>query len=119
MFTRARFPADTLSADSKLVFTPDNWNTPQTVTITGKHDYIAANVGYSVTFAVASGDTIYNNKSVSNVSVINDNTLDSYNTITVTSAADTNPIGTTTYNLTQLYRIQNSASREAYRFAKR
>ena len=94
---------DTLSADSKLVFTPDTWNTPQTVTITGKHDYAAANVGYSVTFAVASGDTIYNNKSVSSVSVINNNTLDSYNTITVTSAADTNPIGTTTYNLTQLY----------------
>ena len=58
---------------SSLVFTPSNWNTQQTVTITGVNDFVDdGNVGYSiVTNAAVSNDSNYNGVNAANVNVTN------------------------------------------------
>ena len=55
-----------------LIFTSDNWNTPQPLTITGVNDDIAdGNQSYQITFTVSSEDTNYNNFSLDPVDVTN------------------------------------------------
>ena len=58
---------------SSLTFTPSNWNTPQTVTITGVDDDIDdGNIAYTiVTAAASSSDENYNGLNASDVSVTN------------------------------------------------
>jgi hypothetical protein len=62
----------TISASS-LTFTAANWNTPQTVTITGVDDDIDdGDIAYSITTSAASSaDADYNGMAVSDVSVVN------------------------------------------------
>ncbi|MFE1745263.1 Calx-beta domain-containing protein [Coleofasciculus sp. H7-2] len=62
----------TLSTSS-LIFTPNNWNTPQTVTITGVDDTIVdGNIAYSIiTAATVSTDIKYNNINPADVAVVN------------------------------------------------
>lgn len=59
---------------SSLTFTTANWNTPQTVTVTGVDENVAdGNQNYSVVLAAAtSSDTNYNGLDPSDVSVTND-----------------------------------------------
>jgi hypothetical protein len=48
---------------SMLTFTPNNWDEPQRVTVTGVNDTSKdGNVGYTVTLSAASGDPAYNGK---------------------------------------------------------
>jgi hypothetical protein len=58
---------------SSLTFTPANWLTPRTVTITGVNDLLTGMpVGYTiVTSAATSADANYNGKNASDVSVTN------------------------------------------------
>ena len=57
---------------SSLTFTSANWNTDQTVTVTGVDDaLIDGDITYSVNLSAASSDTNYNAKTAS-VSVVND-----------------------------------------------
>lgn len=58
---------------SSLTFTPTNWNTPKTITITGVPDYIVdGDINYSViTNAATSNDNDYNGFNPSDVSVTN------------------------------------------------
>ncbi|WP_254512720.1 DNRLRE domain-containing protein [Anatilimnocola floriformis] len=58
---------------SSLIFTPANWNIPQTVTIAGVNDLLAdGNIAYSiVTGAATSADQFYNGFNPADVSVIN------------------------------------------------
>ena len=55
-----------------LVFTPANWNTPQTVTVTGVDDDVDdGNVAYTIVTTVSSDDPNYNGIAVADVSVTN------------------------------------------------
>ncbi|HQQ32628.1 MAG TPA: DUF4347 domain-containing protein, partial [Methylophilus sp.] len=85
----------TLSTSS-LTFTTANWNTPQTVTITGVNDtFVDGNIGYTiVTAAATSADTSYNGLNASDITVTNTDD-DTYNTIYVDTTNDTLD-GTTT-----------------------
>ena len=58
---------------ASLTFTDANWNTPQTVTVTGVNDAVAdGNIVYTiVTAAATSGDPNYNGFDASDVSVTN------------------------------------------------
>jgi hypothetical protein len=57
---------------STCTFTTANWNTAQTVTVTGVNDNVAdGNKAYEVRFAVSSTDTAYNNKAVTPVALSN------------------------------------------------
>ncbi len=58
---------------ASLTFTPANWNTPQTVTVTGVEDLILdGNVAFDITTAPAtSTDPAYNNRDASNISLTN------------------------------------------------
>jgi hypothetical protein len=62
-----------LVSPASLVFTPANWNTPQTVTVTGVADAIDdGNVSYTiVTAAATSADTVYSGRSAADVAVTN------------------------------------------------
>jgi VCBS repeat-containing protein len=85
----------TVSASS-LTFTTANWNTPQTVTVTGVADsYIDGNIAYSiVTAAAVSADANYNGLNASDVALSNTDT-NTYNTLYVDTVSDTVD-GTTT-----------------------
>lgn len=76
---------------ASIVFTPTNWNTPQTVTVTGVDDSIDdGNVGYIVLLGAAtSSDTNYNGLNPSDVSLTNTDN----DTAGITVSA---PSGTTT-----------------------
>ena len=70
-----------------LAFTAANWNTPQSVTVTGVNDFIVGNITYAINFATASTDPDYGGMSIPSLSVTNlDN--DTYNTIYVTNNTD-------------------------------
>jgi hypothetical protein len=58
---------------ASVTFNAASWDVPQTVTVTGVHDFIAhgANQAYTVSTAVTSADPIYNGHSVPVVSLTN------------------------------------------------
>jgi hypothetical protein len=61
----------TVSPDA-LVFTPANWNTPQTVTVTGVDDDVDdGNVAYIIVTTVSSDDPNYNGMAAADVNVTN------------------------------------------------
>ncbi len=74
-----------------LTFTPANWATPQTVTVTGAADLLDdGNQAYTVVLdAASSADGGYSGLDPNDVTAINTD-VDTYNTIVVTTAADTN-----------------------------
>ena len=75
-----------------LAFTPANWNTPQTVTVTGVPDTIVdGTIAYSIILAPAvSTDPVYNGLKPSNVSVEN---LDAQSAdLRVVGQASANPV---------------------------
>ncbi len=80
-------------APLSLVFTPVNWNTPQTATITGVDDTaIDGDVAYTIVTTATSLDANYNNFNVDDVSAINrDNDR---NTSAVINEIMQNPAGT-------------------------
>ncbi|VAX05439.1 hypothetical protein MNBD_GAMMA19-1651, partial [hydrothermal vent metagenome] len=58
---------------SSITFTPDNWSTPQTITVTGvDDDLIDGNQSYAIQFAAAtSADSLYDGQSPVDVQVVN------------------------------------------------
>lgn len=86
----------TVSASS-LTFTTANWNTPQTITVTGVDDFVAdGNVGYSiVTAAATSADSTYNGLDASDVSVTNTDNDAAGITVSPTSGLVTSETGGT------------------------
>ncbi len=66
-------PAEGTVSSSSVVFTPVNWNTPQTIVVTGQDDNISdGNTAYSIiTSAAVSTDSAYNNRTVADVSLTN------------------------------------------------
>ena len=87
-----------------LTFTAANWNSPQTVTVTGVNDFLVGNITYAINFSVASADPDYGGMTVPSLSVTNiDN--DTYNTIYVDTTSDVNDTGLdpATTTIAQLY----------------
>lgn len=85
---------------SSLVFTPSNWSTPQTVTVTGVDDLIDDdNVAYSINLLALSTDPNYQAKTAAVSATNNDNDTAgiSYN---ISSATTTEAGGTTTFTVT-------------------
>ncbi len=57
---------------SSLTFTPGNWNTPQTVTITGVDDDVDdGDIAYAISFNITSSDPEYSTISLSDLNVTN------------------------------------------------
>jgi hypothetical protein len=73
-------------AISSLTFTNGNWNSNQTVTVTGVNDYLDdGNIGYTIVLGVAaSSDTDYNGLNPADVSVTNtDNDISGFSVSTI------------------------------------
>src|SRR5207248_2794717 len=82
---------------ASLTFTAANWNTPQTVTVTGVDDFVAdGNIGYTiVTAAAASGDGNYSGMNAADVSLTNADNDTAGITVSPTSGLVTTEAGGT------------------------
>ena len=89
------------SSPSSLTFTTSNWNTPQTITITGQTDNIDdGNVNSTITVATTSTDTKYN--SLSNTINVTTTDIDTANFVIAQSGGSsttTETGGTDTYTV--------------------
>ncbi len=88
--------AGTIST-SQLVFTPQDWNIAQSVTVTGVNDFVdEGNLAYTIVMAPAvSADPIYNGFVASNVNVINVGTMHAGFNVTPTTGLQTSQAGAT------------------------
>jgi len=85
---------------SSLVFTPANWDVPQTVTVTGQDDAIAdGQIAYNIVLgAITSSDARYNGMNPADVSALNvDN--EAGITLSATSLTTTEMGGTATFTM--------------------
>ena len=83
-------PSEAMLSTGTLIFTPANWNLPQTVTVTGVDDsFVDGNVGYTIiTAAALSIDPAYSGIDPADVAASNlDN--DIFNAFYVTNTSDT------------------------------
>ena len=72
-----------------LTFTPSNWNTQQTITVTGVGDGINdPNESYQITFTVSSDDTNYGAITISPVDLTNTSVMASYDAEATPATAD-------------------------------
>jgi hypothetical protein len=86
---------------STLTFTTANWNTPQTVTVTGANDVIVdGNITYSIVLAAAtSADGAYNGVNPSDVTLSNSDDDTAHITTSLISANTTEAGGTATFTV--------------------
>ena len=96
---------------SSLTFTSANWNTPQTVTVTGVDDLVVdGNVAYNiVTAAATSTDTNYSGVNAADVAVTNTDNDTKGITVTPTSGLTTTEAGGTA-NFTVVLNSQPTAN---------
>ncbi len=94
--TSSNTGAGTVSPNS-LTFTAQNWNVPQTVTVTGVDDFIdEGDVAYTImTSAATSADPRYNGLDPSDVAVVNKGSHTAGFTITPTTGLQTSQAGGT------------------------
>src|SRR5262249_50433832 len=80
---------------ASITFTPANWNTPQTVTVTGVNDFLDdGDVAYQIVTTVTSPDAKYNGIAAADVSVTNQDDADAAGiTVTPTSGLTTTEAG--------------------------
>lgn len=85
---------------SSLVFTPENWDLPQTVTVTGQDDAaMDGQIAYSVVLGtITSADTNYNGLNPADVSAFNSDN-EAGVTITAETLSTTEAGGTTTFTI--------------------
>ena len=91
-----------VTSSTNLTFTSANWDTPQTVTVTGiDDDIVDGNVAYQIDLSNASSsDPKYNGLFATNVAVINDDNDNAGFTITPTSGLETTEDeGTATFDV--------------------
>jgi len=86
---------------ASVTFTTANWNTPQTVTVTGVDDFVAdGNVGYTiVTAAATSTDGKYSGMDASDVSLTNSDNEIAGITVSAISGPTTEAGGTATFTI--------------------
>ncbi|MEQ1760556.1 MAG: Calx-beta domain-containing protein [Vicinamibacterales bacterium] len=89
------------ASPSTLTFTSANWNTPQSVTVTGVNDSLDdGDIGFSiVTAAATSGDASYNGLNPANVSVTTTDDDASGITVSAISGATSEAGGTATFTV--------------------
>ncbi len=95
-------PGEGTVSPSSVIFTPANWNTAQTVTITGVNDYEAdGNIAYTIITTISPGsDLVYNALNPSDVSVTNnDNDVAGYAISTTSGLVTTEAGGTATFTI--------------------
>ena len=84
------------AAPTPLRFTSLNWNTPQTVTVTGADDILDdGDVAYTIVTTATSADTIYQGITVADVGVTNTDNDASGITVTPTAGLTTTEAGGT------------------------
>ena len=89
-------PTEGTASASTLVFTPDNWNVPRTVTVTGVDDAEDdGDIGYAIVTAAASTDAAYDGLAVPDVGVTNADNDVAGVTVTPTSGLVTTEAGGT------------------------
>ena len=82
-----------------LTFTSDNWNTSQTVTVTGVDDNVVdGDINYSITATVSSNDTNYNGIATNPVNIINADNDDPGITFSPVSSNTTEGGGSATFS---------------------
>src|SRR5438309_6172007 len=89
-------------APASLTFTPANWNTAQTVTVTGVDDFVVdGNVAYTiVTAAATSTDGIYGGMNAADVAVTNtDNDTAGISVVPTSGLTTTEGSGTATFTI--------------------
>ncbi len=86
---------------SSLTFHPDDWNIPQTVTVTGVDDAIVdGSIAYKIVLAAASStDTNYNGLKPDDVSVVNADNEGGITVAPTTGLVTTEAGGTATFNV--------------------
>ena len=83
-------------SSSSVVFTPSNWNTPRTITVTGQDDDVDDDdVAYSIITTATSGDSKYGGISVADVAVVNRDNDAADIHVTPTAGLETNEAGKT------------------------
>ncbi len=97
-------PAEGTVSTSQLVFTPTNFNTPQTITVTGVDDQnVDGDIAYNIITAPAvSTDSTYNGLNTEDVSVINndnDGTGGGITVVPTSGLATTEAGGTATFTV--------------------
>ena len=84
------------AAPTPLRFTSLNWNTPQTVTVTGADDILDdGDIAYTIVTTATSADTIYNGITAADVAVTNTDNDASGITVTPTAGLTTTEAGGT------------------------
>lgn len=88
-------PSEGIVSPSSITFNADNWNIPQTITITGQDDTVADGpVGYSIVLdPIVSEDSRYNGLKPADVSVVNEDDEQSGITVAPTSGLVTSESG--------------------------
>jgi VCBS repeat-containing protein len=94
-------PAEGLPSASSIVFTPENWNVAQVVTVTGQDDFVVdGNVSYSIITTATSLDPLFDGVSAADVSLINNDNDTASITVSPTSGLITSEQGgTATFSL--------------------
>ena len=89
------------AAPSPLTFTPSNWSTPQTVTVTGMDDALSdGDIGYTIVTAATSADAQYNGINAADVAVTNvDNDTAGITVTAVAGLTTTEAGGTATFTV--------------------
>jgi len=98
--------SDTLTegtvAPATVTFTTLNWETPQTVTVTGVDDVIPVvdgDIAYNIRFAVTSADTDYNLFAAAPLAVVNDDNDEAHVTVSAISGRTSEDLGTATFTI--------------------
>ena len=79
-----------------VVFTPSNWNTAQTVTVTGQDDAVDDDdVGYTIVTTATSNDSKYDGSNVADITVVNQDDDTAGINLSPTSGLDTTEAGGT------------------------
>ena len=88
-------------APTSAVFTPANWNTPQTITVTGQPDAIEdGDQAYSIiTAAASSTDPAYDGRNAGDVSVTNTDDDTAGITVSAISGSTSEPSGAATFTI--------------------
>ena len=101
--TSSNISEGTVSPDS-LTFTADNWQTAQTVTVTGQNDNIDDNdQSYRIELVTSSADSNYNTSSTITVTNTDDDNAPTAITLTATPATITEAGGTQSITITATF----------------
>jgi gliding motility-associated-like protein len=93
-------PAEGIASPATLTFTPSNWNSTQTVTITGQDDFVDdGDQTYNINGTTSSGDSKYNGRTFSVSATNTDNDEKGFNINPTTGLVTTESGGQATFTI--------------------